>query len=134
MHPPSPHSFAFLAAMACASCTASLAAQELRRDVSTAIPVAPQQAAEPAAAAIERAGIIVVGGRTGESDTVSLPATGTGALNPQPLPPRPPHTVQPTTRVAQPDSTGRAGIIVVGGKSGTTGADAAARTPAPTPP
>ena len=81
MHPPSPHLSAFLAAMACASCTASLAAQERQRDVTTAVPVAPQQAADPAAAAIERAGIIVVGGRTG-----------------------------------------------------TTGADAAARTPAPTPP
>jgi hypothetical protein len=129
MHRLSTHPFAFLAATACALCSASLAAQEPRRDVTTAVPVAPQQAADPAAAAVGRAGIIVVGGRAGDGHTAPPPATGT-ALNPQPLPPRP---APPVTGAARPAGAERAGIIVVGGRAGQTGPAAAEQPPAPRP-
>lgn len=103
-----------LAAIACSLCVAPAAAQQ---GPQPAQPADADRAAQP----MERAGIIVVGGKPVRDAGPSARDADPVALNPQPLPPRQPYP-PPVPRAAPqatalPDSADRAGIIVVGGKA-----------------
>lgn len=104
-----------LAAIACSLCVVPAAAQQGRQP---AQPADADRAAQP----MERAGIIVVGGKPVRDAGPSAHDADRVALNPQPLPPRqpspPPVPRAATQATTLPDNADQAGIIVVGGKAG----------------
>lgn len=109
-----PHPLTLLVALGCSLCTAPVAAQQGGQPAQPAV-------ADPAARSMERAGIIVVGGKPVRDVDTSARVADQVALNPQPLPPRQPYPSRAPHAVTQgstpPDRADQAGIIVVGGKT-----------------
>jgi hypothetical protein len=95
------------------------AQQDIEHIAAPRVTDTPKSGAGPADGAA-RKGIIVVGGTPAEAAATPVRVDSAGALNPQPLPPRPPwppRTTPPVTAPGAPPARAeRSGIIVVGGK------------------
>lgn len=125
MKDPSLRLRSLLATVLCALCVAPVSAQQAGRVSAPQVAAPPQTGAGAADRTAERHGIIVVGGTPAERAATPMPVTGPGSLNPQPLPPRPPYPPSAPGSASPPDDAVRAGIIVVGGKSGQPAVDQA---------